>query len=543
MKTLQRKTQARRVHELWSEDRAQEAAQRQEDDADLDVLHGPDPDLGEAVGVVTREKPTRAARRAANREDKARRREEQTRDREAQNADRWFSGKRNWLLNYLGAYEAGRQELRSTTRQLEAAQLVVSEAPTASEGLMIGVESDGDWPVMHDPFSAYGRGVQNPNVVTIGDVGVAKSSLQKTWAILRPLTLGRRCVVIDKKSQEDEDGADLDVGEYTPLARLLGVEPIKFVVGGGPGSTCINLLDPIISTGGLDPSGSAGEGKPATQEMMLRSVVVEILGRPLDALEGKALRVAHKRAVADAQAEGRVAIISDIVEAMLKPREADAETFGETAETLRRWGRSPAFELERMIDGDLAGLVDGETSEHVKLNSGLMVFDVSSLPEDGPALSVVMTIISTWLTNMLQKQAKKVPTHLIVEEAWHLVRGSFANVTRKNTKLSRALSLASFFAFHHISDVPEGSPAIAMIRECDTIFVYRQSRLDDGQMVQRLFDFPEGTAELLAGMEPGVSLCKIGTAKPFVLHHERSEIEKVITSTDAAMLSEARVGV
>ena len=46
-----------------------------------------------------------------------------------------------------------------------------------------------------------------------------------------------------------------------------------------------------------------------------------------------------------------------------------------------------------------------------------------------------------------------------------------ATVTRRNTKLSRALSLSCQFAFHHISDIPEDSPAIAMLKECGTVLI------------------------------------------------------------------------
>ena len=63
-----------------------------------------------------------------------------------------------------------------------------------------------------------------------------------------------------------------------------------------------------------------------------------------------------------------------------------------------------------MIEDDLAGLIDGPTSENIRLNSGLTVFDVSLLPEDGPALPIVMTIINTWLANTLYRQTTPVPT-------------------------------------------------------------------------------------------------------------------------------------
>src|SRR5699024_1358010 len=129
------------------------------------------------------------------------------------------------------------------------------------------------------------------------------------------------------------------------------------------------------------------------------------------------------------------------------------------------WGLEIAFELERLINDDLAGLIDGETSPNVQLGEGLTVFDVSNLPESGPALAILMTLVNNWLANMLHNSTHSRPTHLLVEEAWHLVRGTVAEVIARNLKLSRALGLSSQFAFHHISDVPEGSTAQAIIKE------------------------------------------------------------------------------
>lgn len=547
---LKRQSQSARIDELLTSSYAShQAAEGREIDAVADTSAVTDAALGEPIGLAKDKKkskklfsPNRSQKRAAQKEAKKERATQRMRAREVQNENRWFSGERNYLLDKLGTYELVRPEIRSTTRQLEAGQLAVSQSPTGMNGLLIGTETEGDWPICHDPFTSYGTLITSPNVAVLGDVGAGKSSIMKTWAVVRPLMLGRRVVVLDKKSQTDHTGQQIGVGEYTPLARRLGVEPIRFVVGGGAGATCINILDPAITAAvnyNPDKGAATPEGNPANQAMLLRSIIAEVLGRPLTPKEGKALRVAHKRALNQAKSENRVAVISDIIDLLKHPHAEDASDFGGTAEDLRAWGLDPAFELERMVEDDLAGLFDGPTTENISLSGGLMVFDLSALPESGPALSVVMTIINTWLANMLRRQKQIVPTNLVVEEAWHLVRGSFAEVTRQNTKLSRGLGLSSNFAFHHLSDIPSDSPAISMIKECDTILCYRQARSDDGQMMERLFDFPAGTSQVLQVLQTGVALCKIGTKKPFVLNHIRSNLERVITDTDAGMTSTA----
>jgi hypothetical protein len=450
---------------------------------------------------------------------------------------KWDSGHRNWLLNLLRTYEFTRGEIRSTTRQLEAMQLSVAGAQTGLSALLSGIDDEGDAPVAHDPFSGYSsKEVKAPITSVFGSVGYGKSSLLKTWAVMRPLLRGHRVVVFDKKMHEDaENGAgEGQFGEYTPLAHKLGVKPIRLVIGGGPDTSCVNLLDPAILSG---PDQDAASGT-TSQSKLLRAVTEEILGRNLSPGEGKALRIAHRRALSEAKDDGRVAVISDVIEKLFNPRAVDAESFGGTEEDLKTWGRDPGMELERMVEDDLVGLFDRETSPDVRLNSALTVFDLSALPENGPALPVVMTIINTWLAHVLRNQGQnRVPTWLVVEEAWHLVHGSFAKVTRDNVKLSRGLGLASVFAFHHLTDIPDDSPAIAMIKDSDTVFCYRQSRRDDAEAVERLFDFPAGSAHALTRLSEGVSFCKIGSRRPFVHRHIRSEIEESVSNTDEAMLA------
>ena len=452
---------------------------------------------------------------------------------------RWFHHRPWKFASELGFYDPAAPGILTSTRQMEFSHMAVAAPPTSHKGLIFGIDADSGWFLIHDVFEGYGETLESPNVVYIGDIGQGKSSAMKTWGVLRQLILGRRIVVIDKKYQIDCRG-----GEYTPLARALGLAPIRFRIGGG--GARINILDPRIATRLDDESDvslsgghSAGLETPAGQSMLLRAVTEEALGGKLSPREGKALRMAHRQALETAQRKGLVADIRDVLAALYHPDAGAAEGAGLSSEELKEWGRDPAFELERMIEDDLAGLIDGPTSGEIQLNAGLTVFDVSLLPEEGPALPIVMTIISTWLANTLYRQVDPVPTTLLIEEAWHTVQGSVATVTRRNTKLSRALSLSCQFAFHHISDIPHDSPAIAMIKECGTALIYKQSKRDDAEVCQTLFALPPGSAEEIIALPKGHCLFKIGSSDPIVAIHLRSQLEAALTDTDRAMKSRA----
>jgi type IV secretory pathway VirB4 component len=345
-------------------------------------------------------------------------------------------------------------------------------------------------------------------------------------------------VVIDKKLQYFASMGERR-GEYTALAQHLGVEPIRFTLDGT--GTRINILDPRIAAGFGNTTQAAAARAPAGQSQLLRTILGEALGRPISPKEGKALRVAHSAALARAAQENRQAILSDIVDFLYAPDADQAQRARATVENLVLWGNDPACELERMIDEDLQGIVDGPTSDWVNLGSGLTVFDVSALPEDGPALAIVMMIINTWLSNVLAHQKIQIPTTLIVEEAWHLVQGAYAAVTRRNTKLSRGLGLSCRFAFHHISDIPKDSPAWAMLSECGMKLLYGQDTADDSDAVVQLFGLPTGTQETLDDLDQGEFIFKCGSSEPIRVLHIRSDLEIELTNTNDSMIAEGQI--
>lgn len=441
------------------------------------------------------------------------------------------SSRRTRWLDRLGWYEPRTIGTRSTTRQAEALNLALASPPTTYRGLIVGIDRLSGQLVCHDPFIAYAdRLVSSPNAAVIGDVGKGKSSLLKTWGTVRQLLLdGRRVVVLDKKNQA---GA----GEYTELARTVGAPSIRFTID-GTGSR-LNLLDPVIALGEDDHDGFYGAGRPTGQMMLLRGVLTEALGREVSEREGKALRLALLAATRDAAERGRVPVIGDVVHHLVHPDEYAAHDLGIPNAELRDWGFDPAFALERMIEEDLAGLVDTETTPDVQLDhpSGLVHFDISALPVDGPALRIVMTLINTWQFNMLAARAQRSEqTVNIVEEGWHVAEGPLGKVFRRNTKLARGLGLATLAGFHHVSDLPSDSPARALLQEAETAFIFGQSLRSDATACVELYNLPPGTEDTIMSLERGTCLLRIGSDPPLLVQHIRSPTEIRLTETDATL--------
>lgn len=170
------------------------------------------------------------------------------------------------------------------------------------------------------------------------------------------------------------------------------------------------------------------------------------------------------------------------------------------------------------MQDELAGLFDGETSSNVKLNSLLTSFDVSQLPEDGPSVPMVVAAANTWLMGMLHQHSqhrRPMRTTFLAEEGWHLIQGPGARMMRANQKLARALGLSNVFTIHHIGDVPENSVGMSLLREAQTIHIYRQERADDIEACIRMYGLGTGAEETLPNLDQGSTFSRSATGRRF----------------------------
>lgn len=407
----------------------------------------------------------------------------------------------------------------TSTRQAEVLNTALIAAPTDARGIIVGRDTLSNTPVAHDAFTAYEeKQISSPNVIVIGVVGTGKSSLLKTVYVLRHLILrNRRAVVMDKKDRGGE-------GEYCELSREMGAEPCRMVLGGG--GTILNILDPGILRG----AGRSGQA-------LLLIALAELANNsvPLDKWEKAALRAAHKATLRAADAEGRVPLLADLLPQLGKMHPDFDDHSAMAKEVVHQAGLGVRHMLSAMLADELSGLFDGPTSPNVALADKLTVFDVSQLPEDGPAVSMVMTVANAWLLGTL-KRHRGLRTNFIAEEGWNLIGGPGGRFFKSNSKISRGLGMCNIAAVHHPADIPEGDPAIAMMKEAQTLHLFRQDRDEDVEAVIRLGGLDGGSRGTLSKLEQGHHLMKIGDRREIHVEHIRSESERRLTYTDEAMV-------
>ncbi len=268
----------------------------------------------------------------------------------------------------------------TTSRSAEVLNPALLAQASGYEGTLIGQDALTNSLVAYDPFTAYAAGrVNSPNVVVIGAIGFGKSSCLKTVYVLRPLMFaGRRVVVIDKKNRAGE-------GEYAELTRFFGSEPLRFVIGGG--GTRINLMDPEIL-------GGAVKG----QFRLLRAIAeLSNDSRPLDKWEQHALRVAHRATLRDFEHSGKVPVLEDLIRRLGASDESFDGFSDKALERIHQAGLGVGFLVEALLSDELSGLFDGPTSGNVRLQDKLTTFDISQLPTDSPAASMVVMAANVWL--------------------------------------------------------------------------------------------------------------------------------------------------
>lgn len=415
----------------------------------------------------------------------------------------------------------------SSTRQTEVLNTAYIAASTGAEGIANGYDMLSERMVAHDGVTGYRatpRIVTSTNVLQMGDVGKTKSSGSKCMDVLRPLILkGRRVVVLDKKQQED-------AGEYARLCRKLGVEPIVF--SNDAGGTRINLLDPSFAGLQMDQQDDTAAPRNTAHFALLSNALQLQLGRPLNSFDQEALRSALRRA--NAVDRGRAIVVADVLPELgqVDGAYADLEQAGKDAFHLA--GLELRFALTTLLDS-YAGLLDGETSKDVNLRGRLTSWDISQLPDDGPAIPVVSSMAYMWLLGKLRRE-RNWQTTLLWEEGWHAVGGPTASLIRSSTKLSRSLGLSNVMNIHKGTDIPKESPGYSLVQEAQTVRIYGLAETDAARWCVETFGLQPSTGALIQQLPPGEFILKIAGRPEVHVKTVRSQLEIELTNTDEGFI-------
>lgn len=413
---------------------------------------------------------------------------------------------------------AEREGHRATTATAQAIYPFVAEGGLGGRGVYIGRDLYGG-SFCFDAFELYRQRVlTNPNVLVIGSVGSAKSSLVKTY-LYRQAVFGRIPWITDPK------------GEYGPLAAALGVEPIRLV----PGGTV--RLNPLAPHGGWE-----------SQLSLLLAVASAALGRELTPEEQAALR----EALAVLNNKSPEPILPEVVGLALRPTGEMAERLATGVEELARAARQVALGLQRLCDGELRGMFDGPTSPGLGIDGRAVVLDLSAVYHSA-ALGILMTCAAAWQRAAIAVQHESadrrgVPAPKVVnvaDEAWKIlgVQG-IGEWLQDSFKRSRAYGIQNVIVMHRLSDLTAagaaGSREVALaeglLHDAQTRVVYSQYE-DEVPRVREALGLTSVEASILPQLDPGIALWKVGR-RSFLVQHRYGPAEAPLVDTDARMLDE-----
>ncbi|MCA1605766.1 MAG: ATP-binding protein, partial [Acidobacteria bacterium] len=215
---------------------------------------------------------------------------------------------------------------------------------------------------------------------------------------------------------------------------------------------------------------------------------------------------------------------------------------------LLEWGREVAFELRRLVTGDLKGMFDGKTSRSIDLAADMVVLDLSAV-YDSDALGILMTCAAAWLQGVLAESTDR-KTIFVLDEAWAILSNlGIAKWLQASFKLSRARGLQNIAVMHRFSDLAatgaQGSQqervARGLLSDTETKVVYAQPH-SEVQATRDLLGLTDTEAALLPQLERGVALWKIGE-RSFLVWHLLGSTERALIDTDARMVQTQLAGI
>ena len=414
---------------------------------------------------------------------------------------------------------------QATTRHLGAAYPFASEAGLGGRGVLIGRDLLGG-AFVFDPFELYAQGVvSNPNMVVFGQIGRGKSSFVKSY-LWRQAVFGRRAWVVDPK------------GEYGPLARAWGIEPVALRPGGRV------RLNPLDAPPGREGSTVADVVRRRAE--LLSSLASASLGRSLVSTERTAIELAVAEVSGDGNRPGRchdAPTLPEVVDTLLAPSAESAAAVRTTVEALAADGRHVALELRRLVAGDLQGMFDDVTSPGISLSGPLVVLDLSAVYHSA-ALGVLMTCATAWfqaaVTGLADTHSSGVM--VVVDEAWAILANlGVARWLQSSWKLSRARGVSNIAVLHRLSDLTSagtaGSEQVGLaqglLADSETRVIYAQSP-GEVERAGDLLGLSSTETELLPQLQRGVALWKVG-GRSFLVQHRLSSMETSIVDTNDRM--------
>lgn len=415
----------------------------------------------------------------------------------------------------------------ATSQHLAGLYPFVADAGNGHEGPILAVDLNADGVFRYTPWDAYKdkspRGAFSTNIVVLGAYRAGKSGTIKTL-VYRSLAFGHQAIVPSDSK-----------GEWVALAEHVNGTVIRLGAGR---EERLNPLDRGPRRTGVsdDQHEKMVEQRRRTT---LQSLVETAHGAPIGAEENAVLSLALDRAIA---ATDDTPTLREVHRQLGLIRGGDVD---ETQKELIAAAKTPWWELERFVSGDLSGLFEDESTVSFDENSPLVVVDTSELFARSDLVAQLTQVCTTaWVQAVISDKQSKRTRYLIREEGWRDMTNLKAlQMYQQWLKLSRDYGIANIILLHKMGDLDavgeanskERNLAYSIINDIENKFLFRVNQQGKKALEEKL-DLPRSHVERIATLGRGQFVAYVGQFS-YILDCfvTSTDEERRLFDTDSAM--------
>lgn len=393
---------------------------------------------------------------------------------------------------------------RASTAEIGGVFPLIAAAGLPPTGALIGYDVLSGGGFYCDPIGwvlADPAIVTNPNLVFFGKPGRGKSTGVKAFAT-RMMAFGARVLI----------SGDVK-GEYEPLCRALGTEPISLGIGL---PARINPLD-------LGPLGHRWASLDADEQKLRAKTIFSrwvTLLRALIGARGVHVKPSDENALAIILADltgwnrGNSTLapvtIPQVWQRLRAPGAELAKTCRyDSEQAMLDDTRQAVDALGSLVDGALAGLFDQHTTINLDWGAPIQSLSLQRLDRLGDeALAVALTCLNSWTRGQTDLRRPGEITIVIRDEVWRQMRLGIGAVQSLDAdlRLSRTGGQIQILVAHKPSDMlsvgAAGSQEVAIAKDlmslCDTKVLYGQDPNIAAELAE-LLDLPHIVQDWVSG--------------------------------------------
>ncbi len=400
-----------------------------------------------------------------------------------------------------------------TTRHSASAYPFQCQAGLPLVGPIIGQEVLGQGMFCYDPFCLYeSEALLSPCMLVSGNKGYGKSAFVKAY-LHRQAMAGKWMAILDPK------GEYLDLAERDQLS-VLALRP------GGP--VQLNPLEAgpdAVDAVAMDPSpvGTASDDVRGRRIGVVVALAESATGRPVTSDERSVVTAAlmelERRTASCTRRRDdptpSAPTLRHVMDLLMEPTEGMASELRTDAISLATDARSVARGLHRLVEGDLAGMFDGESTATVDWSGPGIVVDLSAVLQS-PAFSSILVCAGAWLAQVVARKDRQ--RIIVVDECWKAIRDAgFVAWGEETQKLSRGYGVQFVTIVQRISDLASQADdgtatakrAQGFVTEAETKVTFNLSG-GEARASRDVMDWTESETQLVPRLPRGRALWRVG---------------------------------